>query len=105
MITHKICLCQSVVYFKNTAISNHISASRSRSNGLFDKSIKPPVAFNNSLAPALNRINTILRLCLFLMLDGIKIGKSVIIFSGSMCSSVHVDNKKKDILVLRKEPT
>ena len=29
--------------------------------GLSDKSIKPPAAFNNSLAPGLNHINTELR--------------------------------------------
>ena len=32
-------------------------------------------------------------------------GQNVIIFGADMSSSVHIDNKKKDILVLRKRPT
>ena len=32
-------------------------------------------------------------------------GKNVIIFGADMSSSVHVDNKKKDILILGKGPT
>ena len=32
-------------------------------------------------------------------------GQSVIIFGVDMSSSAHVDNKKKDILILQKEPT
>ena len=31
-------------------------------------------------------------------------GQNVIIFGVDMSSSVHVDNKKKDILILRKDP-
>ena len=32
-------------------------------------------------------------------------GKSVIIFGVDMCSSVHIDNKNKDTLILGKGPT
>ena len=32
-------------------------------------------------------------------------GKNVIIFGDDMTSSVHIDNKKKDILTLGKAPT
>ena len=32
-------------------------------------------------------------------------GQNVIIFGADTSSSVHVDNKKKDILILRKGPT
>ena len=40
----------------------------------------------------------------FLHPDG-ETGKNVIIFGADMSSSVHVDNKKKDILILGKGPT
>ena len=40
----------------------------------------------------------------FLNPDG-ETGKNVIIFGADMSSSVHVDNKKKDILILGKGPT
>ena len=40
----------------------------------------------------------------FLYPDG-ETGKNVIIFGADMSSSVHVDNKKKDILILGKGPT
>ena len=33
------------------------------------------------------------------------VGQNVIIFGADMSSSVHVDNKKKDILILGKDPT
>ena len=33
------------------------------------------------------------------------LGQNVIIFGTDMSSSVHVDNKKKDILIFRKNPT
>ena len=36
---------------------------------------------------------------------GIGLGRNVRIFGVDMSSSVHVDNKKKDILILRKGPT
>ena len=32
-------------------------------------------------------------------------GSNIIIFGGDMSSSVHVDNKEKDILILGKDPT
>ena len=32
-------------------------------------------------------------------------GKNVIIFAGNMSSSVHIDNKNKDILILGEGPT
>ena len=32
-------------------------------------------------------------------------GQNVLIFGADMSSSAHIDNKKKDILILRKEPT
>ena len=32
-------------------------------------------------------------------------GKSFIIFGATRSSSVHIDNKKKDILILSKDPT
>ena len=32
-------------------------------------------------------------------------GENVIIFEADMSSSVHIDNKGKDILILGKEPT
>ena len=41
----------------------------------------------------------------FLLSDGSGFGKNVIIFSADMSSSVHADNKKKDILILSKDPT
>ena len=33
-----------------------------------------------------------------------EVGKNVIIFGADMSSSLHIDNKKKDILILRKGP-
>ena len=33
------------------------------------------------------------------------VGSNIIIFGGDMSSSVHVDNKEKDILILGKDPT
>ena len=41
----------------------------------------------------------------FLLSDGIAFDKNVIIFGGDMSSSVHIDNKNKDILILGKGPT
>ena len=42
----------------------------------------------------------------FLLSDGSEFGKNVIIFIGAnMSSSGHVDNRKKDILILGKGPT
>ena len=38
------------------------------------------------------------------MTDG-SLGKNVIIFGADMSSSVHIDNKNKDILILGEEPT
>ena len=32
-------------------------------------------------------------------------GKNVIIFGGGMSSSVHIDNKNKDILIIGERPT
>ena len=43
-------------HFKGIVNCNHISAKKFK--GLFDKSIKPPVASNNSSAPVLNHNNT-----------------------------------------------
>ena len=40
----------------------------------------------------------------FLFLSG-GFGQNVLIFGADMTSSIHVDNKKKDILVLRRRPT
>ena len=40
----------------------------------------------------------------FLFTDG-SFGKNIIIFGADMSSSVHVDNKKKDILILSERPT
>ena len=37
--------------------------------------------------------------------DGSKFGKNVIIFGADMSSSVHIDNKKKNILILVKRST
>ena len=37
------------------------------------------------------------------LLDG-SMGKNVIIFGANMSSSVHIDNKKKDIFILGKSP-
>ena len=36
---------------------------------------------------------------------GGRVGQNVTIFRADMSSSVHVDNKEKDILILRKGPT
>ena len=36
---------------------------------------------------------------------GVRFGQNVLIFGAGMSSSAHIDNKKKDILVLRKGPT
>ena len=47
-------------YFKNTANCDHISALKSK--GLYNDRIKSPTASNNSSAPALNHINTVLGL-------------------------------------------
>ena len=38
-------------------------------------------------------------------LSNSSIGKNVIIFAVDMSSSVHIDNKIKDILILGKDPT
>ena len=38
------------------------------------------------------------------MTDG-SLGKNVIIFGADMSSSVHIDNKNTDILILGEEPT
>ena len=38
------------------------------------------------------------------MTDG-SLGKNVIIFGADTSSSVHIDNKNKDILILGEEPT
>ena len=40
----------------------------------------------------------------FSLLDG-SMGKNIIIFGVDMSSSVHIDNKKKDILILGTGPT
>ena len=40
----------------------------------------------------------------FSLRDG-SMGKNVIIFGVDMCSSVHIDNKRKDILILGIDPT
>ena len=40
----------------------------------------------------------------FLFLDG-SMGKKVIIFGAAMSSSVYIDNKNKDLLILGEEPT
>ena len=36
---------------------------------------------------------------------GVRFGQNVLIFGAGMSSSAHIDNKKKDILVLGKGPT
>ena len=41
----------------------------------------------------------------FPLTDGSGFGKSLIIFCADMNSSVHIDNKKKDVLILSKDPT
>ena len=41
----------------------------------------------------------------FLLSDGSGLGKSIIIFVADVSSSVHIDNKKKDILIPGKGPT
>ena len=43
------------------------------------------------------------RVCVYLVGNGF--GRNVIIFGVDISSSVHVDNKGKDILILRKDPT
>ena len=40
----------------------------------------------------------------FSLSDGNEFGKNVIIFCANMSSSLHIDNKKKDILILGKDP-
>ena len=40
----------------------------------------------------------------FLLIDN-RLGKNVIIFGADMCSSVHMDNKRKNLLILGKGPT
>ena len=40
----------------------------------------------------------------FLLPDG-SVGKNIIVFGVDMSSSMHIDNKKKDILILGKGPT
>ena len=39
------------------------------------------------------------------MSDGSRFSESVIIIGSDMSSSVHIDNKRKDILILGKGPT
>ena len=41
----------------------------------------------------------------FLLFDGSGFGKNVIIFGANMASSGHVDSRKKDIIMLGKDPT
>ena len=41
----------------------------------------------------------------FTLSNGIRFGKNVTIFSADMSSSIHIDNKQKDILILSKGPT
>ena len=41
----------------------------------------------------------------FSLSDGSRFGKNVIIFRAEMNSLVHIDNKKKDILIFGKGPT
>ena len=41
----------------------------------------------------------------FLLSDGCGLGKNVIIFDADMSSLMHIDNKKKGILILDKGPT
>ena len=41
----------------------------------------------------------------FLLSDGNGFGKTAVIFGANMSSSVHIDNKKNDVLILCKEPT
>ena len=41
----------------------------------------------------------------FLFPGGVGFGQNVIIFGVDMSSSAHIDNKKKDILILGKGPT
>ena len=43
--------------------------------------------------------------CSFFLIPNFDWGKNVIIFGVDMSSSVHIDNKKKDILILGKDPT
>ena len=40
----------------------------------------------------------------FSLSDDSGFGKTVIIFGADMSSSLHIDNKKKDILILGKDP-
>ena len=42
---------------------------------------------------------------IFPLTDGSGFGKSLVIFCADMNSSVHIDNKKKYILILSKDPT
>ena len=39
------------------------------------------------------------------MFPSVRFGQNVLIFGADMSSSAHIDNKKKDILVLGKGPT
>ena len=41
----------------------------------------------------------------FLLPDSNRFGENVIIFGADMSSSVHIDNKKKDVLILGKVQT
>ena len=162
-------------YFKRIANRDHTSAWKSK--GLSDENVKASPTSNNSLAPAINNINTksqvkfdvnYLKLekvtftdkkvinihiayeinlrssiqdvdCAlgnilfgavkltkntdphkykypgysiefdaggsFSFSDGSRNGKNVVIFGAEMSSSVHIDKKKKDILILGKNPT
>ena len=50
------------------------------------------------------QINTHIVVMVFSVPDG-SVGKNVIIFVADMSSSVHIDNKGKDIVILGKGPT
>ena len=41
----------------------------------------------------------------FSLSDGTEFGKNVILFGAGMSSSMHIDNKNKDVLTFRKGPT
>ena len=73
-------------YFKKISNTDHVSAWKSK--GLSDESTKSPAASNNILAPSWDFIE-------------IKTRKS---FKVDTSSSVHVDKKKKYILIFGEGP-
>ena len=81
-------------YTANKCLSQKVIWNNSRIRLKFERSCLK----QEDKAPfTTNRLNLFIVYC--------SMGKNVIIFGADMSSSVHTDNKKKDILILGKVPT